>query len=571
MNFYITVNNREIEAIKGETILQALKRAGISVPTLCNMNGFTPTGACRICMVEVTGKSDLVPACSYPVEEWMEIQTHTPRVIKARKVIVELLLSGHPDDCLYCERNCHCELQNLAYELNIRERKHSGKRINRVKDLSSPAIIRDPAKCILCGRCVRVCEEIIACSTLEFSGKGNISGITTTCNRSMNNSSCITCGQCIMVCPTSALYEKKHMAELQIALGNKELLPIAVVDPVVSVTLADINGNRNLRQAARQLNAVLKKCGFGMIYDYSVFHDLYVRKVAQQIVAGKAGTLLSSNCPAWIKFAEQQLQELLGDISTIKSPSQLAGSFIKSIHESNDKIKPDQKKPFVVSISPCTARKFEAQRKEFSTVKASDVDLVITTRTLEQIITLNGLDLNQVETEEYDKPFNTSSLHGELGGIAGGTMEAVAATVYHSLSDGKDLHDPKMIKSRFGKSIRETEFTINRKKYRFAAVSGMAEAVKFLNEAKKKPGTWCFIEVMACPAGCVNGGGQPISGDAQIYRQRQKLLVDMADKNALTTAYRNRSIDDLLASYDINNDTTLEQLLTTEYKPRNII
>lgn len=570
MNFYITVNNREIEAIKGETVLQALRRAGISVPTLCNMDGFTPTGACRLCMVEVAGKSDLMPACSCQVEEWMDVQTHTPRVIKARRTIVELLLSGHPDDCLYCERNCHCELQTLAFELNVRERKHSGKKINKIKDLSSPAIIRDPAKCILCGRCVRICEEVMACSTFEFSGKGNSSGITTTYNRGLNSSSCITCGQCVMACPTSALYEKKNIAELQIMLDNKNMFPVAVVDPVVSVTIADLNGNRNLRQAARQLNAVLKKCGFRELYDFSALQDLYVRKVAEEILNKKDNTLLSSNCPAWVKFAEQQMQEHLDKISAVMSPSQLAGTILKKLHSIRHKASPDQPQPFVVSITPCTARKFEAQRKEFNRLPAPDVDLAITTRTLEQIIRLNGLNIDQIETEEFSKPFSTASLHGELAGIAGGTMEAVASSLYHLLTDGKDLLDQKAKKNRVFKGVRELEFTVNKKRYRFAAVSGMAEAKKFLDEALKKTGSYCFIEVMACPAGCVNGGGQPITGDSQRFRQRQKQIIELADKNALTTAWRNRTTDEIMASLKINIDE-FNELISTKYSPRKIL
>ncbi|MFO7723280.1 MAG: [Fe-Fe] hydrogenase large subunit C-terminal domain-containing protein, partial [Bacteroidales bacterium] len=463
MNFFITVNNREIEAVKGETVLQALRRAGISVPTLCNMEGFTPTGACRLCMVEVTGKSDLVPACSYPVEEWMEVQTHTPKVIKARKMIVELLLSGHPDDCLYCERNCHCELQDLAFELNIRERKHSGKKISKVKDLSSPAIIRDPAKCILCGRCVRICEEVMGCSTFEFSGKGNLSGITTTYGQPLNSSSCITCGQCVMVCPTGALYEKKNLAELQLALTDPARYPVAILDPVVSLTILEMNGNRNYRQGARQLIAILKRCGFREVLDFAAAHDFYAKQVAREII-DRGGMIFSSNCPAWVKYAEQYLPDILPALSKVKSPSQLGGTIFKHLYQQKSKSGADPI-PYVVSLTPCTARKFEARRKEFTDLSSNEVDAVITTRALEQLINLNGLDFGQVEAEDFSKPFNTASLHGELAGIAGGTMEAVASAVYHELTGGKDLVDQKLKKARIGKSFREIEFTVDRKVY----------------------------------------------------------------------------------------------------------
>lgn len=570
MNFFITVNNREIEAIKGETVLQALRRSGISVPTLCNMEGFTPTGACRLCMVEVAGREDLVPACSCPVEEWMEVQTHTPRVIKARRMIVELLLSGHPDDCLYCERNCHCELQNLAFELNVRERKHSGKKINKIKDLSSPAIIRDPAKCILCGRCVRVCEEVMGCTTLEFSGKGNTSGITTTCNRNLNNSTCIACGQCVMVCPTSALYEKRGMAELQLALGNPKYYPVAVVDPVVTVTLAEKSGSRNLRQTARQLNAVLKRCGFHEVYDYAALQDMYVMQSAAMVMDSPGAAFVSSNCPSAVKFIEQNLHDWIQRISPLRSPSQMAGVLIRKVMEKRDPAQKEKPRPFVVSITPCTARKFEAVRKEFAQMRAYEVDMALTTRTLEQLIQLNGLVLNTAETAEFSRPFHTSSLHGELAGLAGGTMEAIATSVYHAVTEGKELTDPKIRKGRIMKSMREITFTHQKRTYRFISVSGMADARRFLSEMKPDPAVSCYIEVMACPSGCINGGGQPIPSGLAEVKQRQKQLLEMAEKNSLTSSYRNRTLDDILLAAGLDQEQ-LKSLISTSYTHRNIV
>ncbi|HRZ42388.1 MAG TPA: [Fe-Fe] hydrogenase large subunit C-terminal domain-containing protein [Bacteroidales bacterium] len=559
MNFFITVNNREIEAVKGETILQALKRAGISIPTLCNMEGFTPTGACRLCMVEVKGREGLVPSCSQPVEEWMEVKTHTPRVIKARRMIVELLLASHPDDCLYCERNCHCELQNLAFELNVRERKQSSRRPAMVKDLSSPAITRDPSKCILCGRCVRICEEVMGCSSLEFSGKGDASRIDTLGGRGLNATSCIACGQCVMVCPTGALYEKKKLAELQIALGNPGLHPVAVVDPVVSLSLADVYGNRNLRQSARQLNNLLKRCGFREVYDYAALQDLYVRKTAEELTRAEGSTIYSSNCPAWIKYAEQYLPELLPCISKLKSPSQLAGTLLKKLLPEKDGTK-----PFVVSFSPCTARKYESRRREFNPVGEPEIDLVITARALEQYVVLNGMDPATAEAEEFNKPFQTSSMYGELGGVSGGTMEAVAAETYFRLTGGKDLPSGRLKKVKPGK-IRELVFDHAGETWRFASVSGMAEAAGFIEELSGKPGYYRYIEVMACPNGCINGGGLPILNDDNILKNRQKQLTELAEKNALACSNRNRTIDELLS--ELAKMDGGEQLLYTAYEP----
>lgn len=542
-------------------MLQALKRSGITIPTLCNMEGFTPTGACRLCMVEVKGRDELVPSCSQPVEEWMEVMTHTPRVIKARRMIVELLLAGHPDDCLYCERNCHCELQNLAFELNVRERKQTVKKGMMVKDLSSPAIIRDPSKCILCGRCVRICEEVMGCSALEFSGRGDAARIDTMGGRGLNASTCIACGQCVMVCPTSALYEKKNLSELQIALGDPGLYPVALVDPVVNISLADTYGNRNLRQSARQLNELLKRCGFREVYDYASVQDLYIRKVAEEVTESAGRTIFSSNCPAWIKYAEQYLPELLPELSRLRSPQQMASALLKQQLPAMA-----GKKPFLVSFSPCTARKFEAKRKEFTPLAGPDTDLVITARTLVQYITLNGMDPATAGSEEFSKPFQTASMHGELGGIAGGTMEGVAAAVYHRLSGGKDLPADKLKKAKAGKPTREIAFDFGGEIWRFTSVSGMAEAAAFIAEARRSPGYYRYIEVMACTGGCVNGGGLPITRDVQNGKNRTKQLTELAEKNALSCSHRNRAVEEVMA--DFTKLPEGEALMLTAYYQR---
>ena len=283
MLFTIQVNNKKIKAEKGETILSALNRNGIIIPTLCRMKDFTPTGACRMCVVEVEGRERLVTACSQPVEEWMKIKTHSPRVIQARKTIVELLLSNHPDDCLYCDRNLDCELQRLSEELNIRERRIRGRKIKPRLDQSSPAIVRELSKCILCGRCVRVCEEVVTSTSLDFINKGRATHVGAAMDRDFNFSSCIHCGQCVLVCPTGALHEKHYINEVQEYLNKPDIIKVIQYSPLVTSGLAEEFGIRYSRDLDRLLNAVLRRIGFDKVYTTGIGTDLCISEIAGQL------------------------------------------------------------------------------------------------------------------------------------------------------------------------------------------------------------------------------------------------------------------------------------------------
>ena len=289
MLFTIQVNNKKIKAEKGETILAALNRNGIIIPTLCRMKEFTPTGACRMCVVEVEGRERLVTACSQPVEEWMKIRTHSPRVIQARKTIVELLLSNHPDDCLYCDRNLNCELQRLSEELNIRERRIRGRKIKPRLDQSSPAIVRELSKCILCGRCVRVCEEVITATSLDFINKGRATHVGPAMDRDFNFSSCIHCGQCVIVCPTGALHEKHNITEVQEYLNKPDIIKVIQYSPLVTAGIAEELGMRNSRDFDRILNSVLRRIGFDKVFTTGTGTDLCITEIAAQLSA-RTGT-----------------------------------------------------------------------------------------------------------------------------------------------------------------------------------------------------------------------------------------------------------------------------------------
>jgi len=572
MNFPIEVNNKTIMARKGETILEALDRNGIKVPTLCHMPGLYPTGSCRMCVVEVEGKSNLITACSYPVEEWMKIKTHSPRVVNARKTNVELLLSNHPDDCLYCERNGNCELQSFAEELNIRERRFPGKKNKYKSDPSGASIVRDPAKCILCGRCVRTCDEIVGAVTLGFIGRGNKTVIGPPFNKQINLSSCITCGQCIMACPTGALHEKRHSADLQSALHSPDVHVVLQYSPTVAISIGDEFGLKAGKDMNGILNAALKKTGFDRVFDASFGADLYITELAAELehrIKNDTNVpVFSSDCPAWIKYAEQWHPDMLNHLSACKSPQQMLGAIVSSYYTSLFHINPDNL--FTVSAMPCTAKKFESQREQMTHKGITDVDAVMTTRELAQFIRLNGIDIQQIDHELPDNPFHVRSSAGRLLSVSGGVTEALIRTLHFRLT-GKDMSQPRISELRSSKDLKEIKLKIGDFKLGFAAVSSVKQASKLINEIKAGRNDLHFIEVMACQGGCVNGGGQPITKDTGAVKARIKTVYETDEKDPIRFAHKNPAVVELYRDFlgEPMSARSIE-LLHTTYKKREV-
>jgi NADP-reducing hydrogenase subunit HndD len=572
MLFTIQVNNKKIRAEKGETILSALNRNGIIIPTLCRMKDFTPSGACRMCVVEVEGRDRLVTACSQPVEEWMKIQTHSPRVITARKTNVELLLSNHPDDCLYCDKNLNCELQRLAEELNIRERRIRAKKIRPRLDQSSPVIVRELSKCIICGRCVRLCGEVITSTSLEFISRGSRIHIGTAMDRDFNFSSCINCGQCVMVCPTGALHEKHNITEVQEYLSNPEFMKVIQYSPLVPAGIAEELGVKYNRDFDRILNSVLRKMGFEKVFLTGTGTDIYISELTEQLrqkVENNIDTpLFISACPAWIKYAEQFMPSEIPSLSSLKCPQQITGALIKTLVADQTGIKPQ--KIFSVSATPCMAMKFEARREGMMRKGISDVDSVMTVRELARLIRLYGIDVTNADYEPADEPMEGHSSAAALSEFSGGLAETTVRSL-GLLKYRKEVSRHLFKKIRTGGSFRETAIPLGEAEVNVAVVDGLTglEKLKTAITSGKK---FDLIEVMACPGGCIHGAGLSF-GKAKDDRKGLSKIVWQSDENdAVSLPCKSPLIMNLYEKLiNKNEEISDKKIFHTRYEKRNVL
>jgi iron-only hydrogenase group A len=569
----LTVNDQPVEVKTGETILSAIREAGFNVPTLCNLDCLPPTGACRMCAVEVDGSRNLVPSCAYPATDGMTVATHTPRTERARKTIVELLLSNHPDDCLYCPRNGQCELQTLARELGVTQRNYNGGKNKHDLDLSGASIVRDPAKCILCGRCVRYCEEVQGVGAIDFIGRGSQATVGTAFDQGLNLSSCINCGQCAVVCPTGALREQDHVSQVVAALADPAKTVVVQHAPAISVTLAEEFGVKPGTDINGQLNAALRRLGFERVFDTSFSADLTIMEEAAELVqrvqTGGVLPQLTSCSPGWIKFVEQTYPELLPNVSSCKSPQQMLGAVIKHVFAKQEGKQPEE--VYSVSVMPCTAKKFEAQRPEMAPDGIPDVDAVLTTRELAALLRMRGIDLGKLEPEAADQPFGERSSAGKLFGASGGVMEAALRTAYHLITGG-ELEQVKFRELRGLKGSKEARVKIGDLEVGVAVVSGLDNARVLLEEVQAGRQDLHFIEVMTCPGGCIAGGGQPLNTDLDRVRARMKALYTIDRDAPVKRSHENRAIQRLYHEFlGAPLSEASHHLLHTRYTPREVV
>jgi len=569
MYFTIEVNNKKIKAEKGETILSALNKNGIIIPTLCRMKDFTPTGACRMCVVEVEGRERLVTACSQPVEEWMKIKTHSPRVITARKTIVELLLSNHPDDCLYCDRNLDCELQRLSEELNIRERRIRSKKIKPRLDQSSPAIVRELSKCILCGRCVRVCEEIITSNSLDFINKGRFTHVGPAMDRDFNFSSCINCGQCVQVCPTAALHEKHSITEVQEHLDKPDIFKFIQYSPLVPAGIAEELGIKFTKDFDKALNSVLRKMGFDKVFNTGTGTDICIEEITYHLlerIKNKADKpLFISICPAWVKYAEQFMPSLIGDLSVVKSPQQITGALIKTLVASQVEAKAE--KIFSVSVTPCTAMKFEARRDGMMRKGISDVDSVITIRELGRLIRLHGIDITNAGQEPADEPMEGRSSVAALAEVSGGMAEGIIRSAWFRLT-GKEAEKQMFKKLRSGGNFREASFIAGEEQISVAVIDGLTGLDK-LNAARAAGRKYNLIEVMTCPGGCISGAGLAPASDR---KNRAKMIWQADEADAVSIPAKSPVVINLYEKLiSGNKEIADKKIFYTHFEKRDVL
>ena len=508
----ITINGKKVEFTDEKNVLTIIRKAGFEVPTLCYQPELSIFGACRLCMVE-DDRGRFFASCSEEPRDGMVIYTHTERLRKNRKLIVELLLAAHCRDCTTCDKHGRCKLQKLAYQLGINNVRFENHREIQPVDFSSPAIVRDPNKCILCGCCVRACSELQGIGVLAFAHRGTDAAVTTAFDRKMAMTNCVSCGQCRVVCPTGALTIHHNMTDVWQALGDKNTRVVAQIAPAVRVAIGEAFGLPKGENSMGKVVAALHRMGFDEVFDTAYTADLTIMEESaeflERVKAGANLPLMTSCCPAWVKFVENEYPEFKENISTCRSPQAMFSAILKDYYR--DEANAKGKKTVVVSVMPCTAKKMEAERKESYTHEEKDTDYVLTTTELIRMIDAHGINFEALPSESCDMPFGIGSGGGVIFGATGGVTEAVL----RRLIEG---HDPATLRAiaecgaRGDECIREFSVPYNGLDVKICVASGLANARKVLESVKSGEKEYHFIEVMACPGGCVMGGGQPVYG-----------------------------------------------------------
>ena len=570
----ITINNREVEAYEGQTVLEAAKNNGIHIPTLCYLKNVTGTGACRVCQVEVEGAKTLCAACVYPVRDGMVIKTNSQRALDARRRVVELIVSNHSKDCLSCIRNTNCELQRLCQELGVREDAFAGEKSEPTFDTVSPGIVRNTSKCVLCGRCVETCTKVQGLGVLGYMNRGFKTKVAPIYDKSFDDVNCMQCGQCINVCPVGALHEKEEIHYVIEVLNDPQKHVVVQTAPAVRGALGEEFGMPIGTRVTGKMVHALKLVGFDKVYDTNFGADLTIMEEGYEFLnrLQNQGTLpmITSCSPGWVNYVEHEYPDLLEHLSTCKSPHMMLGAMVKSVYAEAKGI--DPRDIYVVSIMPCVAKKGEKQRAENKTSPYQDVDAVLTTRELAKLIKMFGINFRDLKDDDFDQDlFGEYSGAGVIFGASGGVMEAALRTVADILAH-EDLSMIDYHAVRGVEGVKESTIKIGEQTLKVAVAQSMALAKPLLDDIRNGVSPYHFIEIMGCPGGCINGGGQPyvnatIRNSGFNFKQaRAKALYDEDISLPVRKSHKNSQIQNLYKNYlGEPNSEKAHHLLHTHY------
>lgn len=572
----LTIDGIVVKAKKDTTILEAAKQAGIDIPTLCFLKEINEVGDCRMCIVEVEGRRGFATSCIQKVEEGMIIHTHTPSVMEARHTILDLIVSNHSKDCLTCTRSGNCELQELCVKFNIQNIEFEGERTEHQIDDVSPSIVRDFNKCILCRRCVATCKNVQKVGAIDCINRGFDSCISTVGEKSLNDVNCTFCGQCIQACPTGALHEKESIDDVWVKLKDPDAYVIAQTAPAVRVALGEEFGMDIGTNVTHKMVSALKRLGFDKVFDTNTGADFTIMEEANELVQRIQNNgvlpMITSCSPGWVKYIEMNYPELLPHLSTCKSPHQMFGALLKTYYAKKEGLDPE--KIFVVSIMPCIAKKFERQRSQMQIDGLDDVDCVLTTRELSRMIKQANIDFIKLEESQFDSPMGEATGAAAIFGTTGGVMEAALRTAQDTLT-GKDLGKIDFKAVRGGKGIKKAEVEIAGNKLNVVAASGLSNAKEILEEIKNKKADYQFVEIMACPGGCIMGGGQPIKSskvlsEVDVRKLRSEALYTIDEKSVIRKSHQNPVVQKMYKEFlEKPGSHMAHTLLHTEYRKRD--
>ena len=575
----LKINGMTVTAPKGSTILEAARLAGIDIPTLCFLKEINEIGACRICVVEVKGARSLVASCVYPVNEGMEVFTNTPKVLDSRRKTLQLILSNHERKCLSCVRSGNCELQALCNDLGIEaEDAYDGEKIEYALDTSATHMVRDNNKCILCRRCVAVCEKVQGVGVIGANERGFKTEISSAFGLGLGETACVSCGQCIAVCPTGALYEKDSIDTVLEAIADPEKHVVVQTAPAVRAALGEEFGYPMGTPVEGKMVAALRRIGFDKVFDTNFSADLTIMEESHEFLDrvqnGGVLPLITSCSPGWIKYCEHYFPEMTENLSSCKSPQQMFGAITKTYYA--EKMGIDPKNIVCVSIMPCTAKKFELTRDDQNAAGVPDVDVSLTTRELARMIRRVGLNFNRLPEEEFDSPLGSGTGAAVIFGATGGVMEAALRTAVWKLTGEKDGTPIEFTEVRGVDGIKEATYNVAGMDVNVCVASGLKNAKEVLNRVKNGEANYHFIEIMGCPGGCVNGGGQPqvpasVRNFTDIRAERAKALYTLDEKNTIRFSHENPDVKELYATYlGEPGSHKAHELLHTTYVKRKI-